>query len=195
MRLNLGCGIDNRYGYVNVDFRKIPGVDSVVDLSVFPWPFSDGSAEEILMFDCLEHFSYRQTSTILSECWRVLSDGGQVLVQVPDGEHLMHAFAQSGPYLCNRCGGQMQLPHREEARSHCVGCGQSAQDISEAAMMRLYGGQDYTGNFHFICFSKQSLEQKAAASGLKLVAWEQEEHMTKNWSIFGRFMKGDPWAT
>lgn len=44
MKLNLGCG-DKKYdGYVNVDLHGSP--DVTCDLSVFPWPFEDASAEE-----------------------------------------------------------------------------------------------------------------------------------------------------
>ena len=32
-RLNLGCGNDIREGYVNIDSRKLPGVDKVLDLN------------------------------------------------------------------------------------------------------------------------------------------------------------------
>jgi predicted SAM-dependent methyltransferase len=188
MKLNLGCGYDVREGYVNVDFRPTLSTVMVVDLSVLPWPFEDSSADEILMLDFLEHFPYAQTKRILLECYRVLKSDGSLIVQVPDGEHLMNALAAKGEYLCNNCGTQMNPEYRG-----CRECKQTAVDISEAAMRRLYGGQDYPGNFHYTCFTQSSLMHKAAEAGLQ---WDEElepEHQYKNWNFKIRFKKGNLW--
>lgn len=188
MKLNLGCGNDIKEGYVNVDFRQTHPSVMLVDLSVFPWPFGDASADEILMLDFLEHFPYAQTERIILECYRVLKPDGTVVVQVPDGEHLMHALTCTGKYLCNRCGYQM------EHDLICRDCGQTQSEIAEAAMMRLYGGQDFIGNFHHTCFTRDSLMQKARSCGLKLSSYEEEEHQFKNWNFKARFRKDDPWG-
>ncbi len=201
MKLNLGCGDDVREGYTNVDFRETHPSVMQVDLSRFPWPFEDGSADEILMLDFLEHFPYAQTKSILLECFRVLKPTGTVVIQVPDGGHLTHALNQSGPYLCNACGQSMYEPapsnprHGDEPTQHfrCPKCDQSADDISEAAMRRLYGGQDYPGNFHQTCFTEASLEMKANECGLELVGWEEREHQYANWNFKARFKKGELW--
>lgn len=188
MKLNLGCGNDIRDGYTNVDMRETHPSVMVADLSQLPWPFEDDSAEEILMLDFLEHFPYAQTKRILLECYRVLRSDGTVVIQVPDGEHLMRAFCMSGNYLCNRCGGSMgsnPLP--------CMQCEQGTDEIAEAAMRRLYGGQDYPGNFHFTAFTKHSLQMKAADVGLELVGYEENEHQYKNWNFKARFKRGDIW--
>lgn len=190
MKLNLGCGDDIRPGYVNVDFRKLQGVSQVVDLSVFPWPFKDESAEEILMLDFLEHFPYRDTSRLLLECYRTLTAEGTVVVQVPDGGHLTQALGQLGEYLCNRCG--YKVDDRVIA-GRCPQCSQTLSEISEAAMRRLYGGQDYPGNFHQTCFTEPSLVRKAEEAGLTLVGFEEIEHQYKNWNFKARFKRGDIW--
>jgi hypothetical protein len=45
MRLNLGCGFDNKADWINVD--KIPMFEpgELVDLEGFPWPWADDSVE------------------------------------------------------------------------------------------------------------------------------------------------------
>lgn len=199
MRLNLGCGPDIKSGYVNVDFRSLPGVDRVEDLSKFPWPFEDESADEILMLDFLEHFPYRATSIILLECHRILKADGTVVIQVPDGDHLAMALTGKGPFLCNRCGGDMH--DRETSRDvgefvcleECPDCGQSRYEIADAAMMRLYGGQDYPGNFHYTCFTMDTLSFQAYTAGLKRMGIEEADHQYKNWNFKARFAKGDLW--
>ncbi len=201
MKLNLGCGTDIRDGYVNVDFRKTHSSVMQVDLSQFPWPFEDGSADEILMLDFLEHFPYSQTKLILLECYRILNAEGTVVIQVPDGVHLARALAQEGDYTCNRCENSMFESTPSNCRNGdgpiqhmiCPTCKQSADDVSEAAMRRMYGGQDYPGNYHQVCFTEKSLVGKAKLCGLQLTQFEEIGHQWVNWNFKARFKKGDLW--
>jgi len=202
MRLNLGCGLDVKSGYTNVDFRQIPGVDVVADLSTFPWQFADGSADEILMLDFLEHLPYRQTALVLMECYRILKDDGSLVIQVPDGTQLTCALSQQGRYLCNRCGARMYREARDDGDGsgygfsnyeQCPKCEQPADDISSAAMMRLYGGQDYVGNFHQCCFTQRSLFRVAALCGFKDAQMEEVDHQRANWNFKARLTKGEIW--
>jgi predicted SAM-dependent methyltransferase len=55
MKLNLGCGLKRIEGFTGVDIIKTPAVDVVHNLDVFPYPFADNSAEEIIMDNVLEH--------------------------------------------------------------------------------------------------------------------------------------------
>lgn len=193
MRLNLGCGGDIRPGYVNVDFRQLTGVDQVVDLSVFPWPYQDSSVDEILMLDFLEHFPYRQTERILLECFRIMADDGTVVIQVPAGEQLARAFIGCGEYFCNSCGHDMLLRKGGPNSHFCPKCQQTADEISAAAMRRMYGGQDFPGNFHHVLFTRDSLEYACREAGLELLLEEEAEHQALNWNMRFCFKKGDPW--
>lgn len=200
MRLNLGCGDDIRVGYVNVDMRKTHSSVMEVDLSRFSWPFEDGSAEEVLMLDFLEHFPYRDTQRILLECYRVLAPRGELVVQVPDAEILARALLNEGDYQCNRCGHSMQEvvngdPDWVLNTIECHGCGQHYGEVAEAAMKRLYGGQDFVGNFHHTCFTQERLISKARSIGLDFLSLEEEAHQRANWNFKARFQKGDPWGS
>lgn len=55
LRLDLGCGQNKREGFKGVDIEKVEGVDYVVDLFQFPWPFEDSSVDEIHMSHFVEH--------------------------------------------------------------------------------------------------------------------------------------------
>jgi SAM-dependent methyltransferase len=201
MRLNLGCGNDIRPGYTNVDFRKTHPSVVEMDLSKFAWDFESESADEILMLDFLEHFPYRSTMLILLECYRILKPDGELVIQVPDGVQTSRALIQEGEYLCNTCGTSMWEPTPSNPRhgdghvqhSFCPKCGMSADEISKAAMMRLYGGQDYVGNYHQTVFTSRMLEDAAEGAGFKEPRYEEEEHMWKEWTIKCRFKKGDMW--
>jgi hypothetical protein len=51
MKLNLGCGLDKRQGYINVDIRKDVNPDLVLNLEDIPYPFESNSIEEIIAKD------------------------------------------------------------------------------------------------------------------------------------------------
>jgi predicted SAM-dependent methyltransferase len=84
LKINLGSGERPLPGFINVDaLADAPGVDVVADISE-PLPFEDGSAELIYAAHILEHFPTDQVPALLRDWRRVLRDGGQLLVAVPD---------------------------------------------------------------------------------------------------------------
>lgn len=198
MKLNLGCGDDIRPGYTNVDFRKTDASVLEADLSVFPWPFADNSADEIMMLDFLEHFPYGKTHQILMECHRVLRPGASLVVQVPDAEILASTFVGSERtryqrFQCNKCGFWMNTNVADIGDEKCGKCGQLVMEIQRAAMMRMFGGQDYTGNFHYACFTQDMLSHIAGECGFQGMAIEEQEHQAANWNFKARFGKADLW--
>ena len=80
-RLSLGCGRDVRIGWVNLDITPLPGVHVVHDLDVFPWPFADGSFDEIECIDILEHLD--DLPRAMREIHRILAPGGRVHIEGP----------------------------------------------------------------------------------------------------------------
>ena len=81
MKLNLGVGREAREGWVNVDWQDYPGVNVRWDLNVTPWPFNDGSFDEILAFDIMEHLT--DFTSAMDECWRVLQPSGLMTIRGP----------------------------------------------------------------------------------------------------------------
>jgi len=85
MRLNLGCGNHKRPGWVNVDWSSVCQPDALVDLESFPWPWPDGSIEEVLFNHVLEHLGAAPAVYIgiMKELWRVCQTGATVTIAVP----------------------------------------------------------------------------------------------------------------
>lgn len=83
--LNAGCGPCVTAGFVNLDYRWVPGVDVVWDLSR-PLPFPDARFNGIFSEHCLEHFDENALRPILREFHRVLRPGGRVRIVVPSLE-------------------------------------------------------------------------------------------------------------
>jgi len=53
--LDVGCGTAKVKGAIGLDIAPLPGVDVVHDLNKFPWPFENGTFDEIYMLDVIEH--------------------------------------------------------------------------------------------------------------------------------------------
>lgn len=79
-KLNVGCGVDIRQGWINLDSANVSGVDIVHDIQKLPLPFRDGEFEHILAQDVLEHVEY---IPVLKDLWRILKPGGTLSIRVP----------------------------------------------------------------------------------------------------------------
>lgn len=126
MKLNLGCGHVRLDGFVNVD---LAGSDQDVDLSVFPWPWKDGTVDEIVASHILEHFSKEDGYRFIEECHRILTQGaaGVLHLAVPDMDKFIQArltgdFSQLGGYawtdLNHLCGGDETEPRPEQRHKY-----------------------------------------------------------------------------
>lgn len=89
MKLNLGAGDDRREGYLSVDYRH-DCADVVADVRRLP--FADGSCDELLALDNLEHHPAALTQSVLAEWRRVLVHGGLLTVRVPNAYQLARAL-------------------------------------------------------------------------------------------------------
>ena len=79
-KLNVGCGIDIKEGWINLDSIAIPDVDVVHDIEKLPLPFQTEEFDEILCQDVLEHVDY---IPVLKDLHRVLKKGGIIHIRVP----------------------------------------------------------------------------------------------------------------
>lgn len=83
--LNLGCGKVYHPAWVNLDFLSIG--DSVIKHDLTKGiPFENNSFDAVYHSHVLEHFSKEQGDFFISECFRVLKQGGIIRIAVPDLE-------------------------------------------------------------------------------------------------------------
>jgi hypothetical protein len=111
IKLDLGCGINKRAGFLGVDRRSFPGVDGVTDLRQKHWLFEgpqlgsvklvavttpdgrtgfmlpDNSVAEVHCSHFLEHLDHNQAkperARFMNEVWRVLVPGGKATIITP----------------------------------------------------------------------------------------------------------------
>ena len=146
MRLNLCCGLDLREGYINVDVRKTRHDVYVLDLEKdLLKPFPDGSVEEVIARDCIEHISWRRVEDLLRDIYRVLKCNGRVYIQVPD----LEAIARKVILNPDFCFGDL--------------CGW------RAISYWVYGGQDYPENTHKAGFTIPTLRRLLESLGFGVV--------------------------
>ena len=81
-RLNLGCGLRRRKGYINIDNRKEVNPDMRLDVTE-GLPFEDGTVDEIQAIDFLEHIPIGKVVPLIEEIYRVLKPGGSFVSLTP----------------------------------------------------------------------------------------------------------------
>ncbi len=104
-KLNLGCGVDYKEGFVNVDFHSHINIDVQHNLNETPYPFKDNEFDYILASHVLEHLD--RPFEIMKEIYRILKPGGTAHVKVPHfSRGLTHSEHKAGfdvtfPYYFN----------------------------------------------------------------------------------------------
>ena len=68
-------------GFLNVDSVVLSGVDAVVDLNEFPWPFASNEWEKVIAYHVFEHLV--DLVKAIEELYRILVPGGVADVRVP----------------------------------------------------------------------------------------------------------------
>jgi SAM-dependent methyltransferase len=81
MKINLGCGQRIKTGWVNCDIHPLPGVDVVMNVDEYPWPWENDSVEHILASHLFEHVS--KPVEFVLESWRILKPGGVLKIICP----------------------------------------------------------------------------------------------------------------
>jgi predicted SAM-dependent methyltransferase len=109
MKLHLGCGDVKLPGFVNVDIRPEVHPDVVSDISKLS-KFRDNTAEIIYLCHGLEHFRYYEVPAMLVEYKRVLVDGGDLYLAVPDfgamASEYVFGMIELNTVKAALCGGQ-----------------------------------------------------------------------------------------
>lgn len=80
MRLNLGCGLDKRDGYLNCDQSTEVKPDLLLDLEA-ALPFQSDSVSEVLANHVLEHV--HRFAPLMHELYRVCKHGAAITIRVP----------------------------------------------------------------------------------------------------------------
>lgn len=81
MKLHIGCGVDYKLGYLNIDSSKDVKTDKVWDLEKTPLPFKDNQFEEVMGNHILEHI--RNFVELMHELHRVCKKNAKIIIRTP----------------------------------------------------------------------------------------------------------------
>jgi len=155
-KLELGSGEYPKPGYEHLDFRPgLPHLDYVHDLRE-PLPFAADTFDEILADNVLEHFPWINSLSILGDWVRVLKPGGLMRVVVPDLAHIIQGYIKG-------TGTSAISPHRTVDAENGLGEWSS----KACSVIKIFGGQDHAGNFHYAAFDSDLITTLFSTAGLK----------------------------
>jgi len=90
IKLNLGCGIVYKPGYLNIDKFNSALADEICDAQDLP--FDSNTVDRIEAIHLIEHFDYIHSKYVLSEWFRVLKPFGKLIIETPDLEKSFKKF-------------------------------------------------------------------------------------------------------
>lgn len=91
MKINMGSNDVHKEGFLNLDIRKIEGVDIVDDFTKLD-SLEDESVDEIIAHNVLEHNPTDEVFDILSLWVRKMKKGATISIGVPDGELIFSRY-------------------------------------------------------------------------------------------------------
>jgi len=83
IKLDIGCGVRKKRGFIGIDYMSFPGVDIAVDLRKDPLPFGDNTVDEVWSNHFLEHLAIEHVIKVMGEIHRVCKLGALVEIRVP----------------------------------------------------------------------------------------------------------------
>jgi predicted SAM-dependent methyltransferase len=132
---------------VNLSATRLLDTDVVAVWGNEQLPFPDASFDLVHSSHCLEHVPWYRAVAALSECRRLLAEGGTLEIWVPDFAHIVQC------YLDRVCGDGWRCHNRE---------GGFMQWING----RLFAyGRENEQNFHRAAFDREYLEQCFRSAG------------------------------
>jgi len=90
IRLNIGCGLFHKEGFVDVDRSDSVNADVIAD--VLHLPYDSGTVDEIYAGHILEHFTFSTGAKALHHWHDLLKEGGLISVAVPDFDWLVRDY-------------------------------------------------------------------------------------------------------
>ena len=155
IKLNLGCGIWIKKGYITVDLynpddlkNKVGSLKNCVwekgakyiQANIKQLPFPDNYADVVQLFEVIEHIPYSQVIYVLKEINRVMKKGGKLLITAPCMDGLIKDWL-------NIMTAKFKYENYEEV------------------MQTMYGGQTSFGEFHNGAINPQLMNYYFVKSG------------------------------
>jgi len=100
IQLDIGAGEIKRPNFIRLDKRKLPGIDIVHDLEVFPYPLPDECCLTIVGSHIVEHIKPWLMIDFMDELWRIMKVDGRLALSTPYAGSFGY---WQDPTHCNGC--------------------------------------------------------------------------------------------
>lgn len=82
LKLNIGCGLNYKSGYVNIDSYDNTVADEI--MSTQDLRYENSSVDLIESYQLIEHLGYMNTILTIGECFRVLKNKSSIMIEASD---------------------------------------------------------------------------------------------------------------
>jgi predicted SAM-dependent methyltransferase len=90
-KLHIGCGHNILDGWLNSDYQPVP--TDILELDATKtFPFDDNKLDYIFSEHMIEHITYPEGLSMLTECFRVLRQNGSIRVSTPNLPFLLDLY-------------------------------------------------------------------------------------------------------
>lgn len=145
INIELGGGLYPEPGTINIDCIDVPQTSIKLDFTENKLPFLDATVDSVVMNHSIEHIPVKKISFVMSELSRVVKPFGKVRVRTPNLDYIVSR------YLSGK--------HEFEQPKDIFTFTEAFGPITPAIWLnlRLFSGQDYDSNHHFVCFNEEML--------------------------------------
>lgn len=158
IKIEVGSGNNPQSGYYHVDInRGLPDLHATCVMGEEALPFPSECAEEILSNHSIEHVSHLKVDFVVRDWARVLKRGGRLFLRTPDLEFICKSYLERKI--------TPEAPHDENNLKRIFG----EYGPAEWANLKLFAGEDYPGNFHYLCFDMDMLTRLLKLNGFEKV--------------------------
>lgn len=142
--LNLGCGLRQRKGFINVDnYVEKSGKAKFVKADIRKLPFENDYADYVEMMSVLEHIPFNDVLKVLAEISRVMKPGAELVIQTENFDGIALDWAR----MCME--------------------GWNPQEYMNV-METVYGNQRHEGEFHKTAFNPRFMDACLRAVGFRI---------------------------
>lgn len=172
IRYNFGGGPKKIEGFKNVDILDWNGATDIIwDLTKTPYDFVKDYVDEIQAVELLEHISFRDTTRVLKEWYRILKPDGKLVIQVPDIGKMIEYYINNEICDC--------VPHKAnnwrgfKADPWCTKCDGRGKINPVRWLYAFTGAQKHEFDTHRNIFTRDILRKNLEDAGFKKVDFEE----------------------
>lgn len=158
LKIEVGSGGYPQPGYFHIDVdERMPDLQAVCRMGDEQIPLNDGSVGEILSNHSIEHVSWLKVDFVVKDWCRVMAPGGKLFLRTPDLE-----------FICKTYMGKKTT--RESVTDESAMVERFGNwGPAEWANVKLFAGQNYAGNFHYLCFDFAMLKSLLSRNGFEKI--------------------------